>query len=351
MKPIIRLVNLLIILGSLGTGVEAMAQDHQDQGDTLIDEKVIVDKKKVKIVTKKVPIESDTKIEEKVVINGKDTMVTREITVEKEVEAEEAANEMEEEIEEAIETALEAIDKALDEVGKDASTRQKVEKIMKNLEVEIEEEIEEEDEGDRVVTSWNIFELGLNNFLDQDGNLGAPAGLPKMDLNNLGSINFQWRIFNQRIYMAQRHLSFEYGLGIDFNNFRFREHIDLHTDSTQFGYTVNDERNYIKNKLVTQYASAPIMLNVHLGDGDFLLGAGAEFGYLIGSHQKIKWQSDRKEKEKIRDDYNLNDFRLSYKLQIAYKNLKLYGRYAPTSIFEAGPDVGVVSVGLRLGGF
>jgi hypothetical protein len=348
MKTIIQSIAVFLFLGSLGMDAYA-----QQQGDTLVEEKVIVDKKKVKVITKKAPIRSDTTVVEKVVVNGKDTIVTREIIVEEEVEAEEAAEAMEEEIEQAIEKALDAIDEALEEVGENASTRQKVERIMEKMEIEIEEEIEEEEEEDvRVETSWNIFELGLNNFIDQDGKLGAPSSLPEMEINNLGSINFQWRIFNQRVYMAQKHLSFEYGLGIDFNNFRFAKHIDLHTDSTEFGYTVNDERNYIKNKLVTQYASAPLMLNLHLGENrDFVFGAGAEFGYRIGSHQKIKWQDRRKEKEKIRDDYNLNDFRLSYKVQIGYKGLKLYGRYAPTSVFESGPDLGVVSVGLRIGGF
>ena len=104
---------------------------------------------------------------------------------------------------------------------------------------------------------------------------------------------------------------------------------------------------------MTQYLTVPVLLDFELGRGDdgVKLAFGPNFGYLIGSHQKLKWEDDGKNKVKVRDDFNLEQFRMGYEVQFGYGSFTLYGRYFPQSIFKAnqGPDVRTVSAGILIG--
>jgi hypothetical protein len=97
------------------------------------------------------------------------------------------------------------------------------------------------------------------------------------------------------------------------------------------------------------------MLNFKLSpknvDEEVYISAGANFGYLIRAHQKQVWDDNGKKKNKIRDDYNLEQFRVGYEVQFGYKNIILFGKYFPKSIFKTneGPELRTVSAGILIG--
>ena len=224
---------------------------------------------------------------------------------------------------------------------------------MKDLERLVKEFKKEDTEPEFITTSWNLFHLGLNNLINNEGQLEPEKGYEKMSLSTSNSINFQWNIVTQAMNLFKGKLRLVYGVGIDYNNYRFKNNIRLNTDSVPLMIT-EDATNYDKNKLVTQHLNVPLMLNYRFspkGEDGLYLSAGANFGYLIGSHQKMKWDDNGKNKSKIKDDYNLQQFRVGYEVQFGYKNVVLYGKYFPESIFKAnmGPDVNSVSAGILIG--
>jgi hypothetical protein len=203
-----------------------------------------------------------------------------------------------------------------------------------------------------VETSWNVIELGINEMLIPD-NASLPAAYSKMDIVPAKSINFHWGIVQQGINIGGGKLRLLYGLGIDFNNYRFKEDIDLTEGSDPLAYTENSDRDYKKNKLVAQYLTMPLMLNFKSNpkneNKSLNLAAGIHAGYLIQSHQKQKWQEDgSKQKSKIRGDYQLNEYRLGYAIQFGYGDVNIYGHFYPDPIFKdgKGPELNTAAVGI-----
>ena len=57
-----------------------------------------------------------------------------------------------------------------------------------------------------------------------------------------------------------------------------------------------------------------------------------------------------KQKDKVKDDFNMSVLRYGFTARIGYRNLKLFANYYPTSLFEKGkgPELYPFSVGLTL---
>jgi hypothetical protein len=215
-----------------------------------------------------------------------------------------------------------------------------------------EGEPEEDNTPPLVETDWFNMQLGLNNLLNADNKLEMPSGSEDLEIITGKSLDFQLHIVQQAINLYRGKVRFVYGVGIDFNNYRFSKDVNLVPDSKPLATTIST-KDYKKNKLVTQYLTVPVLLDFEIGRGDdgVKLAFGPNFGYLIGCHQKLKWNERGTSKEKVRDDFNLEQFRMGYEVQFGYNNFTLYGRYFPNSIFKAnqGPDVSSVSVGILLG--
>lgn len=239
--------------------------------------------------------------------------------------------------------------------GKDTVTSrvESVEIVTKEGE-EPKENFEVVEGSDFIETNWNNFHLGLNNLLNKDGKLEPETGYDKMTISPANSINFQWNIVTQSMDLYKGKVRLVYGIGLDYNNYRFKNDISLNADSMVL-FITEDGINYDKNKLVTQHINVPVMLNFKLSpknvDEEVYISAGANFGYLIRAHQKQVWDDNGKKKNKIRDDYNLEQFRVGYEVQFGYKNIILFGKYFPKSIFKTneGPELRSVSAGILIG--
>ena len=309
MKKIIHIS--LVLVASLLTFISSA------QIDTTASDDIVIDGKKVKII-----------IKEKEVIkksaDGKDSLVER--TVEK----------------------IELIKKDIPEEEMDYPE----DEVYAIDEEVLIDDIDNDDEPPFVETDWFNMQLGFNNLINANNKLEMPTGSEDMELINGKSLDFQLHIVQQAINLYRGKVRFVYGVGIDFNNYRFNKNVNLTKDSKPLATTISTN-DYKKNKLVTQYLTVPVLLDFELGKGDdgVKLAFGPNFGYLIGSHQKLKWEDDGKNKVKIRDDFNLEQFRMGYEVQFGYGNVVLYGRYFPQSIFKAnqGPDVRTVSAGILIG--
>ena len=119
---------------------------------------------------------------------------------------------------------------------------------------------EEEKKVKLVETSTFVMDLGLNAFVN-GSTVEMPENYEGMNLDKIRSINFHLGLVQQGLNLYKGNLRLVYGLGIEFNNYRFVDDIDLEKGSNPLAYTVNDEVDYRKNKLVTQYLTMPLMLN------------------------------------------------------------------------------------------
>ena len=204
-----------------------------------------------------------------------------------------------------------------------------------------------------VETSFMVMDWGINNWVSNNS-VDVPAPFEDMKLENV-SVNFHLGIVQQGVNLVKGHLRFVYGIGIEYNNYSFKEGVTITPDSKPLEYNVDDVLNYKKNKVVSRYATVPLMLNFKSKPGDddnsFKVAAGIQAGYLIGSHQKQKWgEGNKKEKKKVRGDYGFADYRLGYVAQFGYGDLVIYGKYYPTNTFKSGrgPEVNTACVGLVL---
>lgn len=229
-----------------------------------------------------------------------------------------------------------------------------LEEELENIEIEIEE-VEEPEKPELVKTDWFNMQLGFNNVLNSSDALEMPMGYENMSISSGKSVNFQLHIVQQALNLYKENVRLIYGVGIDFNNYRFEKDVLLGKDSTGVLSTyLNPDIEYKKDKLVTQYLTVPLMLNLRFGhdeDKMFNISFGPNLGYLIGSHQKLKWNEHGNQKSKIKDDFNLTKYRIGYELQFGYSNFILFAKYYPESMFKSGlgPDLRTVSAGVLIG--
>ncbi|HRE51616.1 MAG TPA: outer membrane beta-barrel protein [Flavitalea sp.] len=208
---------------------------------------------------------------------------------------------------------------------------------------------------ENIKTSWFVPDIGLTNYTDNTDYTSPAAGAfapgatkDWFKLRPVKSVNVNIWIFMQRINMVKQVLNLKYGLGVELNNYRYKEPVRFQKTPT---LVYMDAANYRKTKLAADYITIPFMLNVNFtpkesGDKSYGLSLGASAGYLYSSRNK--YVSDATGKDKLRDDFDLRPFKLSYIAELKLGFVKLYGSIASRSMFEKGLDQTPYTMGFRL---
>lgn len=208
---------------------------------------------------------------------------------------------------------------------------------------------------DNVTTNWLILDLGYAGFSDKT-NYASPAAQAFapgstedwFDLRGGKSRNVNLWFFMQRLNMIEHVVNLKYGLGLELNNYFFDdESIRFQKNPTliTMDAALKDAK---KNKLAMDYLTVPLMLNFNFtpkkSDG-FGFSAGVSGGFLYSARQKTKVNGD---KDKVRNDFDLRRFKLSYIGELNLGPVKLYGSYAFESMWDKGLDQTPYNVGFRL---
>lgn len=208
-----------------------------------------------------------------------------------------------------------------------------------------------------ISTNWGIVDIGFANFSDNtnyaaaqaSGFLAPNVGEDQFDLRTGKSVNVNVWFFMQRLNVVKHVVNLKYGLGLELNNYRFSEDIRFLKNPTKVILMGNDS-SYRKNKLAADYLTVPFMINFNFTprrEEGFGLSIGASAGYLYSARQKFKDGPGGKSKE--HDDFDLRRWKLSYIGELQLGPVKLYGSYAPESMFEKGGlDFSPYNVGIRL---
>jgi len=223
-------------------------------------------------------------------------------------------------------------------------------------------------------TNWWILDLGFSNYVDNTNYSSASAqgyasgnqttpGVPAsnkswFNLKDGKSRNVNLWFFMQKLNVASHVVNLKYGLGLELNNYHFKQPIRFQADPPA---TINPPRvildattgrTYKKNKLAADYLTAPIMLNFNFTpnrhDG-FGLSAGISAGYLYSARNKTNTSDEGKHKAK--DDFELERWKLSYIAELSLGPVRFYGSYAFKNMFERGLDITPYNFGFRFSKF
>jgi hypothetical protein len=182
------------------------------------------------------------------------------------------------------------------------------------------------DEGAVQFETFSSFMLGFNRLSEYHSPVNT-------ELINAKSINAYVGIANVGMKLNWNgHVRLWTGIGADIDNYRYSDtRIRLQPGQAAFSPYIDSTQNSgdtRKSKLTATYLTIPLYIGFHSKesseDGVNVL-FGCQFGYRTHTHTKVV--SENGAKMKGRDDFNLNDWKISPTVQIGYKGLRFYAKY------------------------
>lgn len=212
-----------------------------------------------------------------------------------------------------------------------------------------------------VTTNWLIMDIGFANYQDNTDytSLAAQAYAPGSNKNWFKLKSFRSRTVNfwffmQKLNMVKHVVNLKYGLGLELNNFFYEQPVRYQKSSPSINpprvildNTVN--RNYKKDKLAADYLTVPMMLNFNFTPDKkkgFGFSAGVSAGYLYSARNKTITSDEGK--KKLKDDFELERWKLSYIGELTLGPVRFFGSYAMKSMYERGLDIKPYNFGFRL---
>jgi hypothetical protein len=210
----------------------------------------------------------------------------------------------------------------------------------------------------KISTNWFVFDIGFAGVNDQTNynsieaqNFLKPASFVPNRAGNYSLrtsrvSNFNLWFFMQRLSVVKSVVNLKYGLGIESNNYFYKTGI-TYVDGADV-YTTDKGNIFSKNKLVANYLTVPLMVNINTnptkGKKGFQISAGVSGGYLIGARQKQKSASGM---DKNKTDFNLEQFKLAYVGELGLGPVKIYGSYSMTPLHKYGLNQLPYTLGIR----
>jgi hypothetical protein len=197
-------------------------------------------------------------------------------------------------------------------------------------------------------------EIGYNNFTSGKWLMNETPLEGWLDLNTAKSTSFN--IVSPPVSLGfTRHFGLVTALGVNFNNYRFDGNNTIIVDGEGVvtpSYPADPIR-FDKSKLATVYGILPVMLELQIPvsyGSTINLGAGVIGAVKLGSHTKVVYHDDGKQKDKNRDDFNLNVLKYGVTARAGYEMIQVYGTCWLSPMFEQGrgPELYPFEVGLAL---
>ncbi len=197
---------------------------------------------------------------------------------------------------------------------------------------------------------WAGVELGFNGYINDNFQYSLDSKYDFLELKNTKSTNFNWNIFDLGFNIAKQKLGFGFGLGLQWNNYRFSNNVVLTPDSTGINGYKDDTKNAEKSKLMVLWMRVPLLLEFH-NRQDFYIAAGPVFGVRLSSHSKqVYYEEDSKKKPKSYDDFYLAPIKVDGEVRMGYKNIGFFATYSFTEMYKNGdgPVLHPYTIGISL---
>lgn len=210
-------------------------------------------------------------------------------------------------------------------------------------------------------TNWFIWDLGFTRFLDRSGYMDVYGErffqrVPGMNVPPISYrdftiktriSNFNIWFFMQRMNLIEHAVNLKYGLGIESLNYFYNSNIKFEVESSE-PYLRRVSGKVSKNKLVTNYLTVPIMINLNTNPSDYKNGLqfsfGVSGGILFSSWQKMKIDGKI---SKQHSEFNLTPFKFSYIAELGLGKVKLYANYEDAGVFSSSLYHYTYNVGIR----
>jgi len=154
-------------------------------------------------------------------------------------------------------------------------------------------------------------------------------------LKNWGSKSLG--VYYNKRYKISNKLSFYPAVGLSFEKYALQK--NYHYANNDGNIEIDTTFALIKrNKLAVTYLEVPLELRFHpkgtqQGEG-FFIGAGVIGSLRMGSHTKLKYvQDEQKRKEKLSDDFGLNDIRYGYQIRFGWKNIHFFYKHYLSDVY------------------
>jgi hypothetical protein len=205
-----------------------------------------------------------------------------------------------------------------------------------------------------LTTNWWVIDMGFSGFNDKtdyastEAQAFAPGSTEDwFDIKSGKSRNVNIWFLMQRLNLINHVVNLKYGIGLELNNYFFDDvSIRFQKNPTLVVQDPNI-KNAKKNKLAADYLTVPLMINFNFTPerrNGFGFSGGVSAGYMYSARQKVKIGDD---KFKVHNDFDLEDWKLSYVGEINLGLVKLYGSYAFQSMWEKGLDHTPFNAGIR----
>jgi len=207
---------------------------------------------------------------------------------------------------------------------------------------------------DKFSGHWAGIDLGFNAFLNTD----YSDYDSKFMKNNVFRSNSLYINLVQQSIGLQRNrntIGLVTGLGIHFQSYRLDQNttIERQPDGVIVPRTLYFNDNQ-RSKLALTYITAPILVEFQIPinhyENRLYLSGGIFMGYRIGSHTKMVYREEKKEKLKVPDHYSIYDFKYGIMVRTGYRWINLFATYDLRTFFkpDLGPDLTPFSFGITL---
>ncbi|OAB76049.1 hypothetical protein [Cochleicola gelatinilyticus] len=201
-----------------------------------------------------------------------------------------------------------------------------------------------------------VFAVGLNNVITEG------ESLEDSDFKTGGSkfaeLGWAWKT---RVFKESNWLRIKYGFSFQFNGLKptgNRYYVDTGAQTELQEFPVNLDKSKFRMDNLVFPVHFEIGPSEKIEKEDYFryntynkikFGIGAYAGFNLGVRQKLKFEEDGDDvKQKLKGDYNTNNFVYGLSTYIGWRETALYLKYDLNTIFKDNPvDQRNVSLGLR----
>ncbi len=198
---------------------------------------------------------------------------------------------------------------------------------------------------------WAGFELGLNNYVNEDNKTTLGPDDQLFELNPEKSWVFTLN-FMQFSIPFSKSVGLVTGMGSTWNNYHFRNNVNIYEDNN--GIIVAEpetELDYSKNALNLWYITIPLIFEFQIPVNKKNQGVHVGFGVVgaVKLNSKIV-QKYGGTKRKQHSDFQIPGLKYGLTARVGYRFIKLFVNYDPVPLFkeDRGPKVFPVSAGITL---
>lgn len=200
---------------------------------------------------------------------------------------------------------------------------------------------------------WAGVELGFNGMLNSKNGTDLGANYSFMANNYGRSYHMGLNFFEKGFSLYKHKINVVTGAGLEFANYSFKNNVTLLPDTNQLA-TISTGIKYDKNKLRANYITVPLLLDFNTSKKEkhnWHLTAGIIGAWRYGAFTKqVYQQNGHNVKNKVKDDYTLNDFKFSATVRAGYRGLNVFANYGLNTLFNKtnNPDIYPVTVGITV---